>query len=119
MESQKSAFRHRVSKGSRFNQIYIPTGMAEIFEVGDLVKIRLIMKKERVYYSENLRKLGRISEFKENIIKQIFSLLEKFKEIKQAFVVGSFLTEKADYNDIDIMSEEIEEVLRALGLIEE
>ncbi len=96
-------FQHKVSKGSRFNQIYIPKEMQEIFEVGDLVEVRLLGKKEKLHYSDNLKSFHKISDFKENIIKQVFFLLEKFKEIKQIFIVGSFLIEKTEYNDIDII----------------
>jgi len=96
----KAAFEHKVSKGSRFNQIYIPTSMNRIFEVGDLVEVKLVKKKEQIYHSKNLEYLG---EFKLSVIKQIFSVLGKFTEIGQIFVVGSFLTQKADYNDIDII----------------
>lgn len=96
-------FQHKVSKGSRFNQIYIPKEMQEIFEVGDLVEVKLLGKKEKLHYSDNLKNFHKISDFKENIIKQVFFLLEKFKEIKQVFIVGSFLIEKTEYNDIDII----------------
>src|SRR3989344_506955 len=37
-------FVHKVSKGTRFNQIYIPKEMERVFEVGDLVEIKLISK---------------------------------------------------------------------------
>jgi predicted nucleotidyltransferase len=93
-------FEHKVSKGSRFNQIYIPTSMSHMFEVGDVVKVKLIRKKEQIYYSKSLNHLG---EFKLNLIKNIFSILSKFSEIKRIFVVGSFLTQKTDYNDLDII----------------
>jgi len=96
---QAIKFVHRVSKGSRFNQIYVPKEYEQAFHVGDIVQVMLLEKKTKLYYSKNLRKL---SEFKEKLIKDIFSQLSKFKEIKQVFIFGSFLTKKADYNDIDI-----------------
>ncbi len=102
MES-KAIFEHRVSKGSRFNQIYIPREMNAVFEAGDIVEVRLVRKKEGVYYSKPLQKIGEMLEFKRVLIKQIFLELEKFREIKQIFIIGSFLTEKADYRDIDIL----------------
>ena len=97
----ESKFEHKVSRGSRFNQIYVPKGMERIFEAGDIVEVRLVKKKE-LYYSTNLdsRKIG---EFKEGIIRRILSHLGEFKEIRQAFVVGSFLTQKTEYNDIDVL----------------
>lgn len=92
-------FKKNVSKGSRFNQIYIPKNMENLIEVGDKVEVRLIKKYSRLYYSKDLKKLSR---FKENLIKDIFLFLN---EINYAyiFVVGSFLTEKINYNDIDIV----------------
>ena len=101
MQIEKS-FEHKISKGSRFNQIYIPRCMEGVFEAGDMVEVRLIGKKEKVHYSDNLSR-SRVGEFKESIIRSIFSNLENFKGIKQAFVVGSFLTQKTDYNDIDVL----------------
>ena len=93
-------FEHKVSKGSRFNQIYIPKEMESIFEVGDIVKVKLLKKKTEIYYSKNLLKL---EEFKEKLIKEIFSHLSTFPNIRQIFIVGSFLIEKVDYNDIDLI----------------
>src|SRR3989338_2777014 len=101
MEAQ--TFTHKVSRGSRYNQIYIPKNMADFFDVGDIVEIKLIEKKESLHYSKNLRELGKLGEFKEGIIKQIFSILSRLKEIQQVFVVGSFLTEKEDYRDLDLI----------------
>lgn len=97
---QTSKFMHKVSKGSRYNQIYIPRGKEREFEVGDIVEVKLIKKEGRLYYSGHLKEL---SNFKENLIKQIFTFLSKYKEIKQIFIFGSFLTKKIDYNDIDIL----------------
>lgn len=99
MESE-AKFMHVVSKGSKFNQIYIPKGMEGKFEAGDKVEVTLIEKKEKLHFS---KALGKLSPFKENLIKEIFSELRKFKSIKQIFVFGSFLTEKIDYNDIDLL----------------
>ena len=93
-------FVHRVSKGSKFNQIYIPREMENVFDIGDLVEVKLLEKSLKLYYSNNLLKL---TEFKEKLIREIFSFLSKFKEIEQIFVVGSFLIQKIEYNDIDII----------------
>jgi hypothetical protein len=93
-------FIHRVSKGTRFNQIYIPLEMSNHFQSGDLVEVTLLEKKSPIYYSS---KLIKPNEFKENLIKNIFLELGKYKEISQVFIIGSFLTQKQDYNDIDII----------------
>ena len=75
MEAQ--TFTHKVSRGSRYNQIYIPKNMADFFDVGDIVEIKLIEKKESLHYSKNLRELGKLGEFKEGIIKSSFSLQKR------------------------------------------
>ncbi len=97
---QEIMFRKNVSKGSRFNQIYIPIGMESQFEAGDEVEVRLLKKNIELYYSPGLK---RLSEFKESLIKGVFSFLGGLKGISGIFIVGSFLTKKADYRDIDIL----------------
>lgn len=92
-------FIHTISKGSRFNQIYIPKVYEKMFDVGDLVEISLIEKK-KIFYSNSANKL---SSFKEEIIRKIFSFLSSYKEIKKVFIFGSFLTKNTDYKDIDIL----------------
>ena len=92
-------FTHKVSKGSRFNQIYIPQEFKEYFEVGDIIEVKLLKKNNELHFSRKIQ----LSDFKKKIIKEIFNCLNEFKEIKQVFVFGSFLTKKVDYNDIDIM----------------
>ena len=98
--TQEAKFIHKISKGSRFNQIYIPKEMNSVFEIGDIVEIKLLSKKESFYYSKNLKKL---SNYKENFVKEIFSSLAGFSDIRQVFIVGSFLTNKIDYNDLDVL----------------
>ena len=90
-------FVHKVSKGSRFNQIYIPLEMERAFSVGDLVEVKLLEKKS-LHNSKGIK----LNEFKEGLVKSIFSFLLGFRNIKRAFVVGSFLT-RNDYNDIDVV----------------
>lgn len=97
---KKLKFIHKVSKGTRFNQIYIPKEMEHHFQSGDLVEVTLLEKNISVYYSKSLIKL---SNFKEKLIRNIFFELNKFKDIRQIFIVGSFLTQKQDFNDIDII----------------
>lgn len=95
---EKIIFRKKVSKGSKFNQIYIPKEMENMVGVGDLVQVRLLKKYTELHY----KKQKKLSNFKEYLIKNIFSSLQVFSEIKAIFVVGSFLYE-AIYNDIDII----------------
>ncbi len=105
---EETKFLHRVSKGSRYNQIYIPREMENEFGVGDAVEVRLIERKPEIFVHK-----AKLTNFKEMLIKEIFKFLEKFKEIEQIFVVGSFLLEKTSYRDIDLVlltkNEEYEE----------
>ena len=93
-------FVHSVSKGSKFNQIYIPKDMESVFEAGDMVEVRLIEKKDRIFYSKNLKDL---SEFKRKIVEKVFSILGRLKEVERIFLFGSFLTSKNEYHDIDVL----------------
>lgn len=95
---QELIFKKKVSKGSRFNQVYIPKDMENGIEVGDLVEVRLLRKHLEIYY-KNQEKL---SDFKEYLIKNVFSTLQRFNEVEYAFIVGSFLYNTI-YNDIDIV----------------
>lgn len=93
-------FRKKVSKGSRFNQIYVPKNLDGIICIGDEVEVKLVKKKINLYYSKDLNK---ISEFKEKLITGMFLVLEEYKEIRICFVIGSFLTKMISYNDIDLV----------------
>lgn len=86
----------KVSKGSVFNQIYVPKDLRLEFEAGSSVEVRLIGKK--LYYSKSFS----VSEFKERLIKETFSFLGSFG-IKQVVIAGSFIREKVDYRDIDLL----------------
>ena len=92
-----TVFRKLVSKGSRFNQIYIPKGMEGLIEVGDEVEVRLLKKHTELHHSKGLR----LSPFKENLVKGIFQEIDSADYL---FIVGSFLTEKIDYHDIDVVA---------------
>ncbi|MBI3051526.1 hypothetical protein HYY74_03645 [Candidatus Woesearchaeota archaeon] len=94
------AFRKAVSRGTRFSQIYIPKSMHGLIEPGDEVEVRLVRKGARLHYSKGLQKL---SEFKEELIRGVFSFLEESAHPVSIFVVGSFLREKTGYNDIDLV----------------
>lgn len=93
-------FQKAVSKGGRFNQIYVPRRMERLIEVGDEVEVRLVRKNDKLFYSKGLKKL---SEFKEGLIKDVFSFLDENHNLSRIFAVGSFLTEKISYNDIDLV----------------
>ncbi len=96
----QAVFTHRISKGSRYNQIYVPSESENQFEVGDLVEVRLLEKKNVLYYSKNLENVGK---FKEKLIEEVFAFLSNYHEVEQIFFFGSFLIKKIDYNDIDLL----------------
>jgi hypothetical protein len=100
IKQKQSIFQHKVSKGSRYNQIYIPRGMEGLFQVGDVVEVRLVEKANVL--EEGFNKKLEINDFKKEIIKQIFDITSKFKEVEQTIIFGSFLIQKSDYNDIDL-----------------
>ncbi len=93
-------FVHKISKGGRYMQVYVPKEKEQEFGVGDLVEVKLLEKRVKLYYSPNLPKL---IEFKEQMIRSIFSILAEFSDIQQVFIIGSFLVKHVDYNDIDIL----------------
>lgn len=98
-------FNANVSRGSRFDQIYIPRTLKGRIEPGDLVEIKLLSKSISLCYSKGLKKL---SEFKENLLLQAFKEIrlaarKKSQALESIFVIGSFLFEKVHYNDIDIV----------------
>ena len=95
---QNIVFTKRISKGTRFNQIYVPRELEISLQPGDLVEVRLIEKKEVIYF-HNIKFL---SDFKKELITKIFQKILHFR-IEQIFVVGSFLHEKTQYHDIDIV----------------
>jgi len=93
----ETKFIHRISKGASFNQIYIPKSAENLFKAGALVEVRLI--ETPLIYSKNLK----LTDFKKRLIQDILNSLQEFEEIIQASIMGSFLTNNADYNDIDIV----------------
>ena len=93
-------FTRKVSKGSMFNQVYIPKEYEKMLEPGDVVEIRLIEKKAAfLSYGKDLV----LSDYKKNLIKDIFAFLSKTQKPENILVVGSFLTKVIGYNDIDII----------------
>jgi hypothetical protein len=96
----KISFKKKVSKGSCYNQIYIPKSFEDKIQVGDLVEVKLIKKQIELHkHGKNLI----LSDFKLRLIKNVFSELKKYKKINLVFFVGSFLTQIYGYNDIDLV----------------
>ena len=105
---ERTIFKHKISKINRYNQVYIPTELKEYFQPGDLVEVRLLKKESVIHYSPSLEKLD---IYRGDLIKKILSFLSNYKKVKQVFVIGSFLTKKGKWNDIDLLviSEEASE----------
>jgi len=97
---EETMFKKSVSKGSRFNQIYVPRSMDGIIGIGDLVEVRLLKKHQELFFSNKKIKL---SDFKKRLIKDVFLELKRYKNIKSVFFVGSFLTKIVGYNDVDMV----------------
>ena len=97
---QETVFKKMVSKGSRFNQVYVPKAMSGLIGVGDLVEVRLLEKHKEIYYS---KKQPRLNRFKEGMVNEIFGFLNKKAAYSCIFVVGSFLTKVYGFNDIDLV----------------
>ncbi len=101
---QELKFEIKVSKGSRFNQVYVPKELEADIQPGDLVEVKLISKASTLYFN-NVKEL---SEFKRKLILEVIRTIKNNASkknilISQIFFIGSFLTEKVDYNDIDIV----------------
>lgn len=88
-------FTRSISKGSRFNQIYIPKEMNEFFQAGDEVEIRLI-KKATLRTEKNVI----LSKERRALADQILKFFSE-RNIK-ALIFGSFVKSK-NFRDIDIM----------------
>jgi hypothetical protein len=97
---EQIAFTKNVSRGTRFNQVYIPAEFSDMIEAGDTVEVRLVRKQTALFYSAGLKELG---EFKKKVMSDAFSIIKSSSDIKHVFAVGSFLTEKTDYHDVDIV----------------
>ncbi len=91
-------FQARVSRGSRYNQIYVPKEWEMTMETGDLVAVTLKEKANRIFYFPSHFKLP---EFKEKIVREVFKFL-KNEGYAQCFIIGSFLSQGAEYHDIDV-----------------
>lgn len=94
-------FTHVISKGSRFNQIYIPLEWKDAFEPGDEVEVKLVKKAAQIYAAKNVLKL---TPFKEKIAHGAFSILGRYSQVRQAFIFGSFLTKLVDFRDVDVLA---------------
>jgi hypothetical protein len=98
----------KVSKGSKMDQVYVPKNRTG-FEVGEYVLIKSISEATaNVSFRANVKPffyntLG-LSIIKLRIIEEIFKIIENnVLNVKNIIVVGSFLEEGFDFNDIDVI----------------
>lgn len=89
-------FRAKVSKGSKFSQIYVPKNVE--VGAGDLVEVRLVEKRVSLY-SHDVKELP---VFKQKIIESAVRISLKHGA-EDVFVVGSFLSGGVEYRDIDVL----------------
>lgn len=91
----------KISMGSRMNQIYIPKEKIG-FNAGAYVVIKPIATSEitgRLFSYGSLH----LSSLKTKIAEQIFRIILRVAEVENIFIVGSFLEEGYNFNDIDII----------------
>lgn len=92
----------KISKGSRFNQIYLQKNEGFGFEPGKSVIITPlddIIAKEPEIFEYNV-KLGSL---KREIVKLVFKIVDSCGHYDNIIVTGSFLDEGFDFKDIDII----------------
>ena len=89
-------FRARVSRGSRFSQIYVPKTVE--VGAGDLVEVRLVEKKVFLF-SQHVKNFPL---FKQKVAEGIVRIGLGCDALG-IFIVGSFLTDLTGYRDIDVL----------------
>ena len=95
----------RISKGSKIDQIYIPKNRSW-FETGNYVLVKPLAQNEisgRDIEKPFIYGVSKISPIKIEIIKSIFSLINKNFCPDNVIITGSFLEEGFKFNDIDIL----------------
>lgn len=91
-------FKRKITKGSRFNQVYIPKEFESEFEPGDLVEVKLVKKALQLYVSRGVK----LTAFKQDLLTKALRVVRGLG-YADVLVVGSFLTKQVDYNDIDLV----------------
>lgn len=92
----------RISKGARFNQIYLQKNEGVDFEPGKSVIITPldgIISQEPSLFEYNV-KLGNL---KKQIVRAIFKSVESSGDYDNILITGSFLDEGFNFEDIDIV----------------
>lgn len=92
----------KISKGARFNQIYLQKNEGIGFEPGKSVVIsplEAIIVKEPSIFEYNVK----LESLKREIVKTIFKIAESHGHYDNIIITGSFLDEGFNFEDIDII----------------
>jgi len=92
----------KISKGTRFNQIYLQKSEGLGFESGKTVIIRALadaIAKELPIFEYNVK----LNSLKKEIVKTIFKIIDNNGSYDNIIITGSFLDEGFNFEDIDII----------------
>lgn len=92
----------RISKGARFNQIYLQKNEGIGFEPGSSVVISPlegIIAKEPAVFEYNVK----LESLKREIVKLVFKIIDNHGYYENIIITGSFLDEGFNFEDIDII----------------
>ena len=92
----------RISKGARFNQIYLQKNEGLGFEPGKSVVISPledIIVKEPATFEYNVK----LESLKREIVKLVFKIVDRYGYYDNIIITGSFLGEGFNFEDIDII----------------
>ena len=92
----------KISKGTRFNQIYLKKNEGFGFEPGKTVIVMPVLeviKKDSNLFEYNVK----LNNIKKEIAKKIFENINESGHCENILITGSFLEEGFDFNDIDII----------------
>ena len=92
----------KISKGARFNQIYLQKNEGIGFEPGKSVVIsplENIIAKEPSIFEYNVK----LESLKREIVKSVFKIADRYGYYDNIIITGSFLDEGFNFEDIDII----------------
>src|SRR3989344_2374930 len=92
----------KISKGTRFNQIYLQKSEGLGFESGKTVIIRALadaIAKELPIFEYHVK----LNSLKKEIVRTIFKIIGNNGDYGNIIITGSFLDEGFNFEDIDIV----------------
>jgi hypothetical protein len=90
----------KISKGSRFNQIYLKKNEGIEFQPGKAVIIKSVLEEPE---SNIFEYRVTLSNIKKQIVKSIFGIIDDNCSYDNILITGSFLEKGFNFNDIDII----------------